>query len=385
MYFDKKTIKKIVLILFSAIAFHCALQNISSVLSLAHRLLGIFLPFLIGGAIAFILNIPMSRIEGLLFPKNGLLDRFRRPLAYLITLILATGIIVLVFFVVVPEMGRTFAMLAEQIPSAMESLEQTLDSLSISWPEVKMYLDRMDINWSSLTQKAVGLLQGITSTAVNSSFSAIGKIISGVTSFFISFVFSIYLLMQKEKLSSQGKQVIYGLFPLHAADRIMEVLSLSHVTFSRFFSGQCIEAIILGTMFFCAMSLFRMPYALLVGVLIAVTALIPVVGAFIGCFVGAFLILIVNPWQAAQFVVLFLVLQQIEGNLIYPHVVGSSVGLPSVWVLAAVTVGGSLLGVIGMLLFIPLCSVCYALFRTFIKDRLKERAIPREKWNLPKP
>ena len=165
----------------------------------------------------------------------------------------------------------------------------------------------------------------------------------------------------------------------------MEVLSLSHVTFSRFFSGQCIEAIILGTMFFCAMSLFRMPYALLVGVLIAVTALIPVVGAFIGCFVGAFLILIVNPWQAAQFVVLFLVLQQIEGNLIYPHVVGSSVGLPSVWVLAAVTVGGSLLGVIGMLLFIPLCSVCYALFRTFINDRLKERAIPREKWNLPKP
>ena len=385
MDFDKKTIKKIVLILFSAIAFHCALQNISSVLSLAHRLLGIFLPFLIGGAIAFILNIPMSRIEGLLFPKNGLLDRFRRPLAYLITLILATGIIVLVFFVVVPEMGRTFAMLAEQIPSAMESLEQTLDSLSISWPEVKMYLDRMDINWSSLTQKAVGLLQGITSTAVNSSFSAIGKIISGVTSFFISFVFSIYLLMQKEKLSRQGKQVIYGLFPHHAADRIMEVLSLSHVTFSRFFSGPCIEAIILGTMFFCAMSLFRMPYALLVGVLIAVTALIPVVGAFIGCFVGAFLILIVNPWQAAQFVVLFLVLQQIEGNLIYPHVVGSSVGLPSVWVLAAVTVGGSLLGVIGMLLFIPLCSVCYALFRTFIKDRLKERAIPREKWNLPKP
>ena len=385
MDFDKKTIKKIVLILFSAIAFHCALQNISSVLSLAHRLFGIFLPFLIGGAIAFILNIPMSRIEGLLFPKNGLLDRFRRPLAYLITLILATGIIVLVFFVVVPEMGRTFSMLAEQIPSAMESLEQTLDSLSISWPEVKMYLDRMDINWSSLTQKAVGLLQGITSTAVNSSFSAIGKIISGVTSFFISFVFSIYLLMQKEKLSRHGKQVIYGLFPLHAADRIMEVLSLSHVTFSRFFSGQCIEAIILGTMFFCAMSLFRMPYALLVGVLIAVTALIPVVGAFIGCFVGAFLILIVNPWQAAQFVVLFLVLQQIEGNLIYPHVVGSSVGLPSVWVLAAVTVGGSLLGVIGMLLFIPLCSVCYALFRTFIKDQLKERAIPQEKWNLPKP
>ena len=155
---------------------------------------------------------------------------------------------------------------------------------------------------------------------------------------------------------------------------------MAQVTFSRFFSGQCLEAVILGSMFLVAMTIFKMPYALLVGVLIAVTALIPIVGAFIGCFVGAFLILIVDPWMAVKFIIMFLVLQQIEGNVIYPKVVGNSVGLPSIWVLTAVTVGGNLFGVIGMLVFIPLCSVAYALFRTFIKGRLNDRKIPAEKW-----
>ena len=132
-----------------------------------------------------------------------------------------------------------------------------------------------------------------------------------------------------------------------------------------------------------AMTLVRLPYALLVGVLISLTALIPIVGAFIGCGVGAMLIAITDPWKALIFIVLFLVLQQIEGNLIYPHVVGSSVGLPSIWVLAAVTLGGKLMGVVGMLVFIPLCSVLYALFRNFIKNQLVQKSIPDSKWQDP--
>lgn len=158
--------------------------------------------------------------------------------------------------------------------------------------------------------------------------------------------------------------------PERSADRALGVLRLAGRTFSSFLSGQCLEACILGTLFVVAMTICRLPYALLVGVLIALTALIPIVGAFIGCGVGALLIAISDPWKAVGFVVLFLLLQQLEGNLIYPHVVGSSVGLPSIWVLAAVTLGGKLMGIAGMLFFIPLCSVLYALFRDFVKGRL---------------
>ena len=202
-----------------------------------------------------------------------------------------------------------------------------------------------------------------------------GSVVSAVTTGFVALVFACYLLLQKERLGLQCRKALYALLPQKAADRTVEICSLSHRVFSSFITGQGIEAVILGAMFFVAMSLLRMPYALLVGCTIAVTALIPIVGAFIGCFVGAFLLLMVSPMQALIFVILFLVLQQVEGNLIYPHVVGSSVGLPSIWVLAAVTVGGSLMGVAGMLLFIPLTSVVYTLFREFVYKRLKEKQL----------
>ena len=380
MDFNKKTTKKIIWILCTAILFYCVLQNLSAVFHGAKSLVSVFLPFLIGGAMAFVLNIPMRRIESLLFRHNKKWNGLRRPLAFVITILLLIGILVLVTLVVIPELGRALLMLAEQVPDALRSLESFLNELSIDWPQIEIYINQLDIDWADLSTKAVAILQDTTTALVNSGFNAVGKTVSGVATFVISFIFSIYLLMQKEKLARQGKQVIYGLFPLHTADRIVEILTLSQVTFSRFFSGQCLEAVILGSMFLIAMTLLKMPYALLVGVLIAVTALIPIVGAFIGCFVGAFLILIVDPMMAVKFIIMFLILQQIEGNVIYPKVVGNSVGLPSIWVLAAVTVGGNLFGITGMLVFIPLCSVAYALFRTFIKGKLAEKKIPTEKW-----
>lgn len=206
-----------------------------------------------------------------------------------------------------------------------------------------------------------------------------------MSTFLIALIFSFYILLQKERLARQARQVLYALLPERAADRTLDILRLTNRTFSSFLSGQCLEAVILGTLFVVAMTIFQMPYALLVGVLIALTALIPIVGAFIGCAVGALLILIVDPVKALMFVVLFLVLQQVEGNLIYPHVVGSSVGLPSIWVLCAVTLGGSLMGIVGMLVFIPLCSVLYALFRTYVKDRLVRKKVPTSKWLDPPP
>ena len=235
-------------------------------------------------------------------------------------------------------------------------------------------------NAKGLAAKAITLVKNWGGGLLSSGGGLIGGVVSGVSTFVIGFIFSIYILLQKEKLGRQAKQVLYALLPMEKADRALEIAKLTEKTFSSFLSGQCLEAVILGCLFVIAMTLFKMPYALLVGVLIGLTALIPIVGAFIGCIVGALLIALTDPIQALVFVALFLVLQQIEGNLIYPHVVGSSVGLPSIWVLAAVSIGGSLMGIGGMLLFIPLCSVVYALFREYVKGRLKEKKVPKGKW-----
>ena len=199
-----------------------------------------------------------------------------------------------------------------------------------------------------------------------------------VTTSFIAFVFACYILLQKEKLHVQIKKVLFAYLPEKRVVSILDICSLTYKTFSNFLTGQCVEALILGSMFFVVMGIIRLPYALLVGVLIAFTALIPIFGAFIGCAVGAFLILMVDPWKAVVFIILFLVLQQIEGNLIYPKVVGNSVGLPSIWVLAAVSIGGSLMGVVGMLIFIPLVSVVYTIFRGDVYRRLEKKQISVE-------
>ena len=275
--------------------------------------------------------------------------------------------------------------IAGQIPAAFLRLQAQINDLSDVLPAIQEWLAEQQIDWESLTRKALEYIQAVGGRIVSSGGGFIGGVVSGVSTFVIGLIFSFYILLQKEKLSRHGRQVIYGLLPLEKADRTLEILRLANRTFSSFLSGQCLEACILGTLFAVAMTIFRMPYALLVGVLIALTALIPIVGAFIGCGVGALLIAIDDPWKALWFVVMFLVLQQIEGNLIYPHVVGSSVGLPSIWVLAAVTLGGSLMGVLGMLLFIPLCSVVYSLFRAYVKDRLTARNVPVEKWRDPPP
>ena len=203
----------------------------------------------------------------------------------------------------------------------------------------------------------------------NSGFSILTNTVSSLSSFFIGFVFSIYLLFSKEKLSRQLKTTSQALLGEDKTKKICQIIKLSSDTFTSFITGQCLEACILGSMFVVSMSLLQMPYALLMGIIIAITALIPVFGAFIGCFIGIIMIGIVNPIQAVAFIILFLILQQIEGNFIYPHVVGNSVGLPSIWVFVAVIIGGNLMGILGMFLFIPLTSIIYTLFKEYIKSK----------------
>ena len=383
MEWNRQTVKSLLLVVCGGVAFYCGLQHLGVVAGAVVWLLGILSPFVLGGAIAFVLNVPMRAIERHLFPNRRRLTRLRRPLALVLTLVALTGVLTLAFCVIGPGIKDAVVSIAAQVPDAFDRLYQRLLGLEQYLPQIKDLVGDLAIDWKSLSQKALRLAQSWGGSLISSGGGLMVGVVSGVSTFVIGLIFSFYILLQKEKLARQGRQVLYGLLPLKQADRALEVLRLAERTFSNFLSGQCVEACILGTLFVIAMTIFRMPYALLVGVLIALTALIPIVGAFIGCAVGALLIAITDPWKALAFIILFLVLQQIEGNLIYPHVVGSSVGLPSIWVLAAVTLGGKLMGVGGMLFFIPLCSVLYALFRDFVKGRLAEKKVPARKWRDP--
>lgn len=382
MDWNREQIKQRLLVVCGGVAFFCALQNLPAVAGAVRWVLGVLSPFLVGGAIAFILNVPMRAIEAHL-PSGRRWRSLRRPLALILTLAAVIGVVTLAVCVVSPGIGDAVRSISGQLPAAFQRVQEQLTELEAWLPQLETLAADFAVDWKALSEKAVSLVRDWGGGLVSSGGVLIGGVVSGVSTFVIGLVFSFYVLLQKERLSRQGRQILYALFPEPWADRTLEVLRLSNRTFSSFLSGQCVEAVILGTLFVAAMTICRMPYALLVGVLIALTALIPVVGAFIGCVVGALLIAVTNPWQAVGFVVLFLVLQQIEGNLIYPHVVGNSVGLPSIWVLAAVTLGGKLMGIAGMLFFIPLCSVLYALFRGFVKERLKTRHVPARKWRDP--
>lgn len=374
-----KSLLKIVVI---GILVYCGIQNYPIILGILAKLLSLLFPFILGGAIAFIINVPMSGLEKRLFPKKENVEKIRRVLAYILTLLLITATIGLALFVIIPQISDTIMLIVKQVPSAFKAFQQWIYVVTDQLPTVQAYIEKLNINWGSLSSYAVQFLKSAGTTVFSSGISVVSGIVGGITNFVVAFIFSIYILLQKEKLSTQGKKVLFAVFKENKADRILYIGRLANKIFSNFLSGQCIEAVILGTMFFITLSLFHIPYALLIGVIISLTALIPIFGAFIGCAIGAFLLVMVDPMQALWFVVIFLVLQQIENNLIYPYVVGGSIGLPSIWVLVAVMIGGNLFGVAGILIFIPLCSVFYALFREYVYKRLNEKKISSDKWEI---
>lgn len=366
MDLDKNNVKKILGIITFTLVLLALLMNMGKVQSFLVFLWGILFPFALGGAIAFILNIPMTAIEKKLFPQKG---KMARPVSLILSILFVFAVIAIVIVVVIPQLGKTFDSISTGMTAFLPEVQEWLEGIFRDWDMIESYIKSLEFDWKSWLDGVKDFALSGAGSVVSYTMSATMTVINGVVTFFIAFVFSLYILIQKETLGRQCNKVIRAFLAPKTVDKIFYVCSLSHRIFSKFITGQCLEALILGMMFVVSMTIFGMPYALLVGVLIAFTALIPMVGAFIGCFVGTFLILMVNPMQAVFFVILFLVLQQVEGNLIYPHVVGSSVGLPSIWVLFAVTVGGKLLGIVGMLIFIPLFSVMYALFREWVNQR----------------
>lgn len=377
MDLNKDTVNKLRKLILFTVAIVIVGVNYQRLFLFFGKILGLFSPFLLGAAIAFILNVPMRGIEKHLFQKKG--QKLRRPVGLLLTILFVAGLLGLVTFVVLPELVHTLKTLQNSIPAFINELKDEGERLFIQYPEVVNYINSIQVDWKQVGEDVFSFLSTGAGTVLSGTLSAAFSIANGFLNFGIGFIFAIYILLQKETLSRQGKRLMKAFFPSKVYDKTIEIAVLAEKTFSNFLAGQCMEAVILGTMFFITLTIFRMPYALLIGVLIAFTALIPVFGSFVGLGVGVFLMLMVNPVKALTFIVIFFVLQQVEGNLIYPHVVGNSVGLPSIWVLVAVTLGGSTFGVVGMLVFIPLSSVLYALLRQEVNRRLRKAAPVKKK------
>lgn len=381
MHIDKKTVRNLFLVAVGAIAFYWILHETNQFKDLWSAFMGIVSPFLLGASIAFILNVPMRVIERPLgFIQN---QSLRRTTAIVLTFVIFVLVITGVVLLLVPQITETVQSLIPKLTDFILRMEVVAIDFLEANPELLQWVsdttDLQSLDWTGLIQKAAAMLKDSVSVIATGAFSAVGGVANAIVDLVIGLVFALYCLARKEILARQGRRILYSLLPERFCDETIRVLRLTNSTFSNFISGQCLEAVILGCLFAISMSIFKMPYIPLVSVLIAVTALVPLVGAFVGCFLGAFFILVDNPVQALIFVAMFLVLQQIEGNLIYPKVVGTSIGLPGMWVLVAVAVGGDLMGVAGMLIMIPISSVLYTLLREFTGKRVAQRGIDPEK------
>lgn len=391
MQIDKKTLRKIFLIVSGSILFWWLVSDTARVGAFLSWSWNLVAPFATGIAIAFIFNVPMRAVERWLVKVNK--PGLRRGLAILITLVLIVLVLAVVVLLLIPQIQMTAESLIATLPGFFD---QTVDRIvrfleenpaiqqwvveNLNIQQLEAELTRLEnVDWAALIQKVVSFAGNSMSTLLGGAFNAIGSVTNALINGFVSIAFAFYGLARKEILARQCRRLLYALVPEQISDEVIRIMRLTNKTFSNFISGQCLEACILGAMFAVSMLIFGMPYIPLVSVVIAITALVPIVGGFVGCFIGAFFILVDNPMQAVWFVVMFLVLQQIEGNLIYPKVVGTSIGLPGMWVLAALTVGGELAGIAGMMIMIPLASVMYALLREFTFKRVTAKGIDPEK------
>lgn len=326
-------------------------------------LLGAAAPLAIGGAIAYLINILMSLYERYCFPraKKKWLQKSRRPICMVGAMLTLLAVIALVIGLVVPQFVSCVKLLFMQMQGAVQKLLPLLDQWNLVSDDLLAQLKNLD--WQSLLERVFKMLTSGIGSAMDIVISTVSSVFSFVVTAFLSVIFSIYLLLDKEKLAGQGDRVLRKYAPKKLYDRVRYVLSILHDCFRRYIVGQCTEAVILGMLCTIGMLILRLPYATMIGAFIAVTALIPVAGAYIGGVVGAFMIFTVSPVKAVIFLVFLVALQQIEGNVIYPRVVGSSMGLPAIWVLAAVTVGGGVGGVGGMIVSVPLAATLYRILR----------------------
>ena len=341
-------------------------------------------PVLAGLCLAFVINELLSPLETLWGwiskrlrrgkPNGRIEKKVRRPICLTVCYLLVIGIVAAISLIVIPEMERTVGQIGESLPAYAAQIEGWKEALDTLCARHSITLPDLTIDFTEVGQKIINYLTSTENAILSRTLTATTSLISGIVNGCLALVFSIYVLAQKETIGSHTDRILYALFPEKVYARITSLAHLTAKTFSNFITGQLLEAVIIGALCFIGMTIFRMPYAAPIAVLVGFTALIPVFGAFIGTGIGAFLILFNDPIKALWFILFIIVLQQVEGNLIYPKVVGKSVGLPGIWVLFAVTVGGAAFGFVGMLISVPVCSVLYTLCDTYIRCRLRDKA-----------
>jgi len=371
----KRNYKYIVGIVLLALVGYLLIAKPELAAEIAATLNAILAPLIIGGSVALVLNVFVSAMEGVLQKidrKSRLKPKLRTVLSVLFVLIAIIVVFSLIVSIIVPRIGESVRTISQLFNDHKDEILEYAEQVGLDTAKISEKLSELDLN--NILEKVTNNISNIVSTLVGTVSTLFGGVFVGV----ISLVCCIYLLSDKRKLGRNCKTVLYAYVKTSTADKICEVLSLFNVTFKRFLSCQCLEAVILGALLFVAMLIFRLPYALVIASLTTVCALIPYVGAFVSCGVGAFFILMIDPMKALIFIVVFLVVQQIEGNVIYPRVVGNSIGLPALWTLLAVYIGGELFGIAGMLFFIPVVSVLYTLLKQDSAKRLKDKQLTIE-------
>ena len=380
MELSKKTVKRILLIITFTVVLIWAVYNHNMLFGYLGQLYSLVSPFVVGLCMAYVVNVIMRPIERMWLKllsrrKGDWVEKLKRPICLLLSILLIIGIVLAVIFLILPELSKSVSSLVSMIPTYVSEVESWWDTLSGSLNKYGIELPELDFN----ADKLVDFLKDGGTAVINTTLSATTSIVVAIINIVLALAFSIYVLAQKETLKRQSKKVLSKLMKPEQMQKLLDMLDLINRTFTNFITGQLTEAVIIGALCFIGMSIFGMPYAPAISVLVGFTALIPVFGAFIGTAIGAFLILLIEPIQALWFVVFIIVLQQFEGNLIYPKVVGKSVGLPGIWVLVAVTIGGNAMGVVGMLISVPLCSVLYVIARNAVngKPLAGERSDPK--------
>lgn len=373
----KDNLKRIFVFCVILIIIYWGINNMNLIGNIINKIISIIFPFILGGALAFILNIPMTFFEKKLlnikrkkkvFFKN---KKVVRIVSLIFAIIVISFILYLIINLIVPELIDIVKLLIQNTPYYAEELNKIIQNNTENIQEIDNIISNMNLDTESIKNELMQIVTGV----LNSSISIVVGVIGFITNLIIAIIFAIYILTGKEKLKSQISRLIQAYFDKEKANKIFEIGNIANKTFKNFFTVQCLEATILGSLCIIGMLILNIPYAAPIGVLIGVTALIPVVGAFIGIIIGAILILSVEPIKVITFIIFVLILQQFEGNVIYPRVVGNSVGLPGMWVLMAVTVGGSLFGILGMLLGVPVFSVIYTILKNDTEKRLKSHGV----------
>lgn len=387
MNLNKSTMKQIMVLITFTVLLYIGVQKITSVYGMIRYIASLFMPFIIGGCFAFVINIPMSFIENNLLPKvkSRTFQQFHRAVSLTLSLLFVLSIILTLSLLIIPEFIDKVGMLINNFSFYIETIGSRINEYSSKNAQVHEWLQELNLNWSTIGTNATRYIKDFVDTLFSSTFNIVSTIINGLMNLMISIMFALYLLSRKEDIISDGKQVLYGYVPLSIATKIHRFLVICNQTFHNFITGQCLEAIIQFTLFFILLTFLNYPYALLISLFISFMSLIPILGSYISSYTSAFLILMINPWKAVFFLLLFMIVQQLDSSFIYPKVVGSSVGLPPMWVIMAVTIGGRLLGIIGMITFIPLASILYHYVGEGARKRLEKKQLNIEEIEIKDP